>query len=46
MDSVWKDIEAVVEEEDEKEYDERQDTKLNGSTNLPSSWLSPLQETS
>lgn len=31
---VWKDIEAIVEEKDEKEYDEREDAKLDGSADL------------
>lgn len=31
---VWKDIKAVVEEKDEKEYDEREDAKLDGSADL------------
>lgn len=31
---VWEDVEAIVEEEDKKEYDEREDGKLNGSTDL------------
>ncbi len=33
---VWKDIEAVVKEEDKQEYDEREDAKLDGSANLSS----------
>lgn len=34
MDRVREDVEAVVEEEDEEEYDEREDAELDGSTNL------------
>ncbi len=37
MNSVWKDIEAVIEEEDQKEYDERKNTKLSCSADLPGS---------
>ena len=31
---VWEDIEAVVEEEDNKDYDEREDSELDGSADL------------
>ena len=31
---VWEDIEAVIKEKDEKEYDEREDAELDGSANL------------
>ena len=31
---VWEDVEAVVKEEDEKEYDEREDAKLDRSADL------------
>ena len=31
---VWEDVEAVVKEEDKKEYDEREDGKLDGSADL------------
>ena len=31
---VWEDIKAVVKEKDEKEYDEREDAKLDGSADL------------
>ena len=31
---VWEDIEAVVKEEDKKEYDEREQAELDGSADL------------
>ena len=31
---VWEDIEAIVKEEDKDEYDEGEDTKLDGSAEL------------
>lgn len=31
---VWEDIEMVVKEKDENEYDEREDAELDGSTDL------------
>lgn len=31
---VWEDIEAVVKEENEKQYDEREEAELDGSANL------------
>ena len=31
---IWEDIEAIVKEEDKDEYDEGEDTKLDGSAEL------------
>lgn len=31
---IWKNVEAVVEEEDQKQYNEREDAKLSGSADL------------
>ena len=31
---VWEDVKAVVEKKDKKQYDEREDAKLDGSADL------------